>query len=210
MPGVGWMAFFPSTIRRRARHTGGSMRRNPPDPALPLPPDRSAISHAVTALPPSGCAHSLRPRRLRNAYSPSGLTAPESSAAFLCMRHTRARSKPLYVGSGLIQDPKGEYVRPSRWGFLTPDANSPEKAVRPSRGNGHARFTLAPRRDPHPHPVHPPPPPAPRTAAGRRALVRPQRPGAADQPRPARRTRAPEPGPGPTAARLGARQQGRI
>ncbi len=84
-------------------------------------------------------AITFRFRRLRNASS-SGLTAPER-CGFLRLRFFRGCRKRLcYVGSGLIQDPKGEYVRPSTWGFLTPGALALRKLS--SRGNGNARIYL--------------------------------------------------------------------
>ncbi len=58
-----------------------------------LPLAQSAKPHRPTALPLPRAIHRLCLRRLRNAYSHSGLTAPESSAAFLCLRPTRARTK---------------------------------------------------------------------------------------------------------------------
>lgn len=72
---------------------------------------------------------SSEPKKL---YKPERSSAPDSHAAFFRLRFLYVCEKSRYVGSGRIQDPKGEYVRPVSGGFLSSrhPNECPKKAAR--------------------------------------------------------------------------------
>lgn len=88
----------------------------------------SRKSRWLTTIPDAPTLSS-EPKKL---YKPERSTAPDSHAAFFRLRFLYACEKSRYVGSGRIQHPKGEYVRPVSGGFLSSrhPNECPKKAAR--------------------------------------------------------------------------------